>query len=83
MVIQPTNITFSTRYVMSDNLANSSNPSIRYTGFVDQSKNWYIMEQNVTNGTYRYAKGNHPETTYTTNWSNRESLTYKYFYELD
>jgi hypothetical protein len=47
-----------------------------YYGFVDASGAWYIMKEDTTAKTYRYLGG---RSDYTTNWTNRASLTYTYF----
>ncbi len=51
----------------------ASSPS--YYGFLKKNGNWYIMKEDST-GAYRYSKGT---TAFTTNWTNRASLTYDYF----
>jgi len=50
-----------------------------YYGFVDRNGNWYILRYDINNGTFRYVKGS---TGYTTNWTNRETLSYGYFHEV-
>jgi hypothetical protein len=55
----------------------ASNPM--YFGFIEKDGAWKILEFNTTNGTMRYAMGT---TSYTTNWTNRAALTYKYYYEV-
>lgn len=66
-------------YKISDQKANAGDPTIIYNGFVNRNGGWYIMEQNTTNGTYRYSKGN---SGYTTAFAARESGTYDYFYNV-
>lgn len=51
----------------------SSTPS--YYGFLKKTGAWYVMKEN-SSGAYRYAKGS---SSFSTNWSNRASLTYDYF----
>lgn len=51
----------------------------KYYGMVTRAKAWIILKIDTVNRTYRYAVGKYD---YTTNWTNRASLTYKYFYEL-
>lgn len=46
-----------------------------YTGFQDKDGRWYIVRESLASGAYRYASGNN---NYTTNWTNRASLTYNY-----
>jgi len=59
------------RYYISD-IDDASDP--KYYGFLDKDGNWYILKE--TSGTYRYEHGS---ANYTTNWTNRASLTYNYF----
>ncbi|KKK64300.1 hypothetical protein LCGC14_2985600, partial [marine sediment metagenome] len=40
---------------------------------------WYIVEDNLADGTHRYVKGS---SDYTTNWTNKTNLTYGYFYDV-
>ncbi len=51
-----------------------STPS--YYGFVNKSGLWFIMKEDVSTGNYRYTKG---ASGFSTNWTNRASLTYDYF----
>lgn len=62
-------------YYISDK---DDDASPNYYGFLDKNGNWYIIKETVSAGadTYRYAKGS---TNYTTNWTNRASLSYDYF----
>lgn len=46
----------------------------KYYGFLDIDGNWYIFRD--TGDTYRYVKG---DSDYSTNWTNRASLTYDYY----
>lgn len=50
-----------------------------YYGFTDKDENWYILEENSLNNTYRYAKG---ANDYATNWTARAGLSYDYFYNI-
>ncbi len=50
-----------------------SSPS--YYGFLKNNGAWYIMKEEAS-GAYRYTKGT---TSFSTNWTNRASLTYDYF----
>lgn len=45
-----------------------------YYGFIDTTGNWYI--QKITSGSSTYSRGT---TNFTTNWTNRASLTYGTF----
>lgn len=46
-----------------------------FYGFVRKDGAWFIMKED-SSGNYRYTKG---ATTFSTNWTNRASLTYDYF----
>ena len=50
----------------------------QYFGFVDRLGKWYIQKYNVAAGTFRYAKG---ASAYSTNWGNRATLDYFYFFD--
>lgn len=75
----PPNVTFASKFALTDRTRNSSNSQITYTSYVAKDGSWYILKQNNADGTYRYVFG---ISAYTTNWGNRESLTYGYYYEL-
>lgn len=47
----------------------------KYYGFTDPDGKWYILRDAGTN--YRYAKG---DSGYSTNWTNRASLSYDYYH---
>jgi hypothetical protein len=66
------------QYVLSDK---DDDASPNYYGYVDKDGNWYIMKETVSagNDTYRFIKGS---SDYTTNWTNRISLSYDYFYTI-
>lgn len=53
--------------------------SIGYYGFLKADGNWYIMKWNTVVNSFRFAKG---ESNYPTNWTNRATLTYKYYDEV-
>lgn len=53
-----------------------SSPS--YYGFVEKTGAWFIMKED-SSGAYRYTKG---DNGFSTNWTNRTSLTYGYFDEI-
>jgi hypothetical protein len=55
--------------------------SPNYYGFVSKNGAWYILKETVLAGadTYRYAKGS---SDYTTNWTNRASLSYDYYHNV-
>lgn len=46
-----------------------------YYGFLKKNGYWYITKE-TSAGSYRYTKGT---TSFSTNWTNRASLTYDYF----
>lgn len=46
-----------------------------YYGFINKDGGWYILQENAS-GDYRYIKG---ASSFSTNWTNRASLTYDYF----
>ncbi len=47
-----------------------------YYGFLNKTGAWFIMKEDSTTGDYRYAKG---ASGFSTNWTDRASLTYDYF----
>ena len=49
---------------------------IAYYGFTNKTGNWFIMQEDTDTGAFRYIKGS---SSFSTNWTNRESLTYDYF----
>ncbi len=63
-------------FFLSD-LDDASTP--KFFGYTDKNENWYIMKESISSGitNFRYKKGT---TDYETNWTNRASLTYDYFY---
>jgi hypothetical protein len=63
------------RYVSDEDKATTT----KYYGLVAKNKSWVIIKNDTTAGSYRYVTGKY---AYTTNWTNRADLTYKYFYEL-
>lgn len=74
----------ATEQIIADNLQNykisdvDADASPNYYGYTRKDGYWYILKETVSagNDTYRYAKGT---SGYTTNWTNRVSLTYNYF----
>ena len=46
-----------------------------YYGYVNKEGAWFIQKES-SSGAYRYTKGN---TDFSTNWTNKASLTYDYF----
>lgn len=63
-------------YRHSDIKDHSTDSAIRYYGYINRWGDYYIEEQNDTNGTWRYVRGT---GNYTTAWASRESLVYDYF----
>lgn len=45
-----------------------------YAGYINKSGNWFILRDDGSS--YRYVKGT---SSFTTNWTNRASLTYDYY----
>lgn len=51
--------------------------TVTYIGATDRAGNWYIKKIDTSSGvTMRFIKGT---SSYTTNWTNRASLSYDYF----
>ena len=50
-----------------------------YTSFTDRFGNWYIVRDNLSDGTHRYSKGS---SDYTNNWDKRAELDYDYFHNV-
>lgn len=50
-----------------------------YYGFVSAQGAWYVLQEVIsgTSSTYRFASGT---SDYSTNWTNRASLTYDYYH---
>lgn len=59
-------------YEIAD-IDDTSSPA--YYGFLKSNGSWYIMRED-SSGAYRYCKGS---STFSTNWTNRATLTYDYF----
>lgn len=60
----------------SDRATKTGVAAVTYWGFLNRFGDYYIMEQNTAAGTWRYFYG---RGSYTTAWSQRESLDYDYF----
>ncbi len=61
----------------SDQLNHSTDPNIRYYGFLNRVGEWYIMERDNTTGTtYRFVKGG---SGYAAAWAGKESLSYDFY----
>ena len=63
-------------YRAADMKEHSTNSAIRYTGFLNKWGDFFIEEQNDTNGTFRVYAGS---GNYTTAWAARQSLSYGLF----
>ena len=50
--------------------------STNYYGFINSVGHWIILQEIAASGTYRYSSG---QSSYSTNWTNRASLTYGYY----
>lgn len=64
------------KYKIAD-MDDASNP--KYYGFTDRDGHWYILEEDSTAKTYRYAAGS---DEYSSSWNDRASLTYDYFHNV-
>lgn len=63
-------------YRLSDEADHSTDPDIKYIGYLNRKGEWYIVERNLANKTYRFCAGS---AGYTTAWSGREALEYDYY----
>jgi hypothetical protein len=63
-------------YEISDQ---DTSASIQYFGYLNLKGLWIVQAFNTATGTYRYANGN---SSYSTNWGIRASLTYVYYNQL-
>lgn len=74
------------RYKVVDEFDNGIAASVKYYGFTDPEGHWYILKVDPSSNpkTYRYAKGTGTTAAgdYPTNWTNRASLTYDYWYQV-
>ena len=64
------------RYRQAD-YDNASDP--KYFSFVDKNGNWFILKQDESDKSLRYATG---ASYYADNWINRSSLDFNYFYDI-
>lgn len=64
-------------YKLADWTDESVSPT--YLGYVTTEEAWYIKKHDTAARTVRYAVG---LSDYSTNWSNRASLTYYYMFEV-
>jgi len=63
-------------YEISDEVAKGGDATVRYYGWLANGGAWVIMQEDLDAGSYRYIAG---KTDYSTNWTNRESLSYMLF----
>ncbi len=54
-----------------------STEDYNYYGFVNTKGNWYIMKEDPTEGSFRYAKA---DLNFSKNWTRREKLKYDYYH---
>ncbi len=66
-------------YEISDEAEKAADSAILYYGYLAYDGKWIIMENNTTNGTYRYKYG---ASAFSTSWAARESLSYGLFNTL-
>lgn len=59
-------------------IAELDDSSPAYYGFVDKDGAWFILKEDSA-GAYRYIKGS---SSFSTNWTNRASLTYDYYHNI-
>ncbi len=52
---------------------------VSYYGFTNKSGGWLIMKEDSDTSSFRYAKG---DASFPTNWKNRSTLKYDYYYNL-
>jgi len=64
-------------YKISDEKTNAGDGAIKYYLYLNRFGEFYIMERNTTNGTYRYYSGT--KGTAATAWAAREGLSYETF----
>lgn len=50
-----------------------------YCGFTNKTGNWFIMKQDLENGSFRYVRG---ENDFPQNWNKRETFNYDYYYKV-
>jgi len=62
-------------YRVADQKVGVADPNIMYYGYLNQFGDYYIMENNTTDGTYRFVRGT---GNYSAAFALRESLDYDY-----
>ncbi len=50
-----------------------------FYGFIDRRDGWFIMKEDLNEGTFRYIKG---DANFRENWNNRNNLKYEYFNQV-
>ena len=55
------------------------NGETTYYGFIDKDGAWYIMKEDPSTGSFRYARA---ESNFAGNWAGRERLKYDYFHNV-
>lgn len=53
--------------------------AITFYGFIKKGGAWFIMREDTSNGSFRYARG---DTGFPTNWENRNTLAYDYYHNI-
>lgn len=52
---------------------------LSYYGFINKDGAWYIMLENVSDGSFRYTRG---DLNFSLGWSQRKTLDYDYYYKI-
>ena len=66
-------------FKVSDEADKGADPNIKYAGYVNRDGEWYILERNLTNRTYRFFAGS---SNYAAGWSGREAYSYERYDEV-
>ena len=53
--------------------------AITFYGFIKKGGAWFIMREDTSNGSFRYAKG---DSGFPTSWENRNTLSYDYYHNI-
>lgn len=77
-IAKGTKKTLQPEYLFDYKLSDIEKGTTVYLGYLTKEGFWYVLKINksVSPNTFRYSRGS---TNYTTNWTNRASLTYDYF----
>lgn len=54
----------------------------QYYGFLKRDGQYYIMEQNIASGTFRYYFNKDEDLVYETAWTGRAALSYGYWHDV-